>query len=66
MAYKERSMLQQQVRVAFLPLLLLAAAVLAALVVASPLYLPVIRLAFVRVGIFSVLGYYRPYIGLVI
>lgn len=59
-------MLQQQVRVAFLPLLLLAAAVLAALVVASPLYLPVIRLAFVIVGIFSVLGYFRPYIGLVI
>uniref|UniRef100_A0A486XSS6 COGs COG0697 n=1 Tax=Rheinheimera sp. BAL341 TaxID=1708203 RepID=A0A486XSS6_9GAMM len=59
-------MLQQQVRVALLPLLLLAAAVLAALVVASPLYLPVISLAFVIVGIFSLLGYFRPYIGLVI
>ncbi|MBZ9611737.1 hypothetical protein [Rheinheimera maricola] len=59
-------MLQHSTRVALLPLLILAAAVLTALVVTSPLYLSVISFSFFFVGIFSVLGYFRPYSGLMI
>lgn len=59
-------MLQPQVRVAFIPLILFTAAIFTALVITGPLYLPVMSFAFVLFGIFSVVGYWRPYIGLII
>lgn len=59
-------MLQHQVRVAILPLLTLAAAAITALVITSPLYLPVTNLAVVLIGLFGVLAYLRPYAGLMV
>lgn len=58
-------MLQQPVRIALLPLFFFALCVVAALVISSSLYLPVIRLAYVIVMAFFLLGFFRPYWGLV-